>query len=92
MADLLILVWEHREPQGDPDVEVKIPATMAKWIPTLMKFIPQKNREEMWGSQVDFKAMFADIDEMIKTATANSSQELMSVRAKDTHVKVLVKG
>jgi len=92
MADLMILVWDHREPQGDPDVEVKIPATMAKWIPTMMRFVPKKNREEMWGDQVDFNAMFADIDQMIKSAAASGNQELMSVRAKDTHVKVLIKG
>jgi hypothetical protein len=92
MADLMILVWDHREPQGEPDVEVKIPATMAKWIPKMMRFVPKKNREEMWGADVDFDAMFSDIDQMIKTAAASGSQELMSVRAKDTHVKVLIQG
>jgi len=92
MADLMILVWDHREPQGEPDVEVKIPATMAKWIPKMMRFVPKKNREDMWGEGVDFDAMFSDIDQMIKTAAASGSQELMSVRAKDTHVKVLIQG
>jgi len=92
MADLLILVWEHKEPQGDPDVEVKIPATMAKWIPKMMRFVPKKNKEELWGGDVDFEAMFADIDQMIKTASASGNQELLSVRAKDTHVKVLLQG
>lgn len=92
MADLKILVWEHREAQGEPDVEVRIPATMAKWIPRMMRFVPKKNREEMWGADVDFAAMFADIDQMIRTASASGSQELMSVRAKDTHVKVLLQG
>jgi len=92
MADLKILVWEHREPQGEPDVEVKIPAGMAKWIPKMMRFIPKKNKEEMWGGDVDFNAMFSDIDLMIKAAAASGSQELMSVRAKDTHVKILVQG
>lgn len=87
---MMILVWEHREPQGDPDVEVKIPASMAKWIPKMMRFVPKKSREEMWGGEVDFDAMFADIDQMIKAATESGSQELMSVRAKDTHVKVLI--
>lgn len=92
MSDLKILVWEHREPQGEPDVEVRIPSSMAKWIPRMMRFVPKKNREEMWGADVDFDAMFADIDQMIKTASASGSQELMSVRAKDTHVKVLLQG
>jgi hypothetical protein len=62
MADLKILVWDHREPQGEPDVEVKIPASMAKWIPKLMRLVPKKNRDEMWGGEVDFDAMFSDID------------------------------
>lgn len=88
----MIMVWEHREPQGDPDVEVKIPASMAKWIPKMMKFVPKKNREELWGGDVDFDSMFSDIDQMIKSAAASGSREVMSVRAKDTHVKVLVQG
>lgn len=88
----MILVWEHREPQGDPDVEVKIPATMAKWIPKMMKLMPRRNKEEVWGGEVDFDAMFSDIDQMIKTAADTGNQELMSVRTKDTHVKVLIKG
>lgn len=92
MTDLKILVWEHREPQGEPDVEVRIPASMAKWIPRMMRFVPKKNREEMWGGDVDFDAMFSDIDQMIKTASASGTQELMSVRAKDTYVKVLLQG
>jgi len=73
-------------------VEVRIPSSMAKWIPRMMRFVPKKNREEMWGADVDFDAMFADIDQMIKTASASGNQELMSVRAKDTHVKVLLQG
>jgi hypothetical protein len=92
MADLMILVWEHREPQGEPDVEVKIPASMTKWIPKMMRFVPRKNREEMWGGDVDFDAMFSDIDQMIKTAAESGTQEVMSVRSKDTHVKVLIQG
>ncbi len=92
MSDLMILVWEHREPQGDPDVEVRIPASMAKWIPKMMKMVPRKNKEEMWGGDVDFDAMFADIDKMIDEASTGGVQEVMSVRAKDTHVKVLVQG
>jgi hypothetical protein len=92
LPDLKILVWEHREPLGEPDVEVRIPSSMAKWIPRMMRFVPKKNREEMWGADVDFDAMFADIDQMIKTASASGNQELMSVRAKDTHVKVLLQG
>ena len=47
MADLKILVWEHREPTGDPDVEVKIPASMAKWVPRMMRFEPRKTKEEV---------------------------------------------
>lgn len=92
MSDLMILVWEHREPKGDPDVEVKIPANMAKWIPKMMRFVPKKNRDEIWGNEVDFDAMFADIDQMIKTAATGGNQEIMTVRAKDTYVKVLIQG
>lgn len=92
LADLKILVWEHREPRGDPDVEVKIPASMARWIPKMMRFVPRKTKDELWGGGVDFDTMFADIDQIIKAAPSGGSQELISVRAKDTHVKVLVQG
>lgn len=92
MADLKILVWDHREPQGEPDVEVRIPASMAKWVPKMMRLVPKKNRDEMWGGEVDFDAMFSDIDQMIKSAAAGGNQEIMSVRARDSHVKVLIQG
>ncbi len=90
MAYLKIHIWEHREPQGEPDVEVKIPSSMSKWIPKMMRFVPRKTKDEVWGGDVDFDAMFADIDKMISDAQQGGTQELMTVRAKDTNIRIII--
>lgn len=91
MANLKILVWHNREGTGDPDVEVKIPASMAKWVPKLMKFVPKKTKEETWGGQeVDFDAVFADLENVVQEAVRTGQEELMSVKTRDGFVRVTV--
>ncbi|MDG7007735.1 MAG: hypothetical protein JRN06_05785 [Nitrososphaerota archaeon] len=91
MANLMILVWRSREATGDPDVEVKIPASMAKWVPKLMKLVPKKTKEETWGGQeVDFDAMFADLEKMVQEAIQTGQVELMSVKTRDGFVRITV--
>ena len=90
MANLMVLVWQHNEPAGEPDVEVKIPATMARWVPKLMKFVPKKTREEQWGRDIDFDAVFSDLENVIKEAVDKGEAELMSVKTHDSYVKILV--
>ena len=90
MANLMVLVWQRQEPTGEPDVEVKIPATMARWVPKLMKFVPKKTREEQWGRDIDFDAVFADLENVIKEAVEKGEAELMSVKTHDSYVKILV--
>jgi hypothetical protein len=90
MSNLMILVWQNREGTGEPDVEVKLPTKMAKWVPRLMKFVPKKTKEETWGQDVDFDAMVADLDGLIKDATDVGQPELMTVKSKDSFVKIIV--
>ena len=90
MANLMVLIWQNKEPAGEPDVEVKIPATMAKWVPKLMRFVPKKTREEQWGREIDFDAVFADIENVIKEAVEKGEAELMSVKTHDSFVRILV--
>ena len=90
MANLMVLIWQNEEPAGEPDVEVKIPATMAKWVPKLMRFVPKKTREEQWGREIDFDAVFADIENVIKEAVEKGEAELMSVKTHDSFVRILV--
>ncbi|HEV2226322.1 MAG TPA: hypothetical protein VGR56_05895 [Nitrososphaerales archaeon] len=90
MSNLSILVWQNKEGSGEPEVEVKIPVSMVKWVPRLMKFVPKKTREENWGEDVDFEGMFADIDKMVKEASEKGEPELMTVRAKDAFVRIKV--
>jgi hypothetical protein len=91
MANLKILVWKNKEATGDPEVEVKIPASMAKWVPRLMKFVPKKTKEETWGGQeVDFDAVFADLEKVIQEAIQTGQAELMSVKTRDSFVRIMV--
>ncbi len=90
MSNLKILVWREGEPRGEPDVEVKIPATLAKWVPRMMALVPKKTKAEVWGDEADFKNMFANIEELIKEATERGVLELMDVKTKEGHVKVLI--
>ncbi|HZW85278.1 MAG TPA: hypothetical protein VFE91_05190 [Nitrososphaerales archaeon] len=90
MSNLVILVWQHREMGGDPDVEVRIPTNLVKWVPKLMRFVPKKTKDETWGEGVDFDGMMADLDELVKEATASGKPELMTVKTKDAFVKMTV--
>ena len=91
MADLKILIWRSKEGTGDPDVEVKIPASMAKWVPKLMKLVPKKTKEETWGAQeVDFDAVFGDLEKVVQEAIQTGQAELMSVKSRDGFVRVTV--
>ena len=91
MADIKILVWKTPEPPAgaQPDVEVKIPAALAKWVPKMMAFVPKKNREETWGADADF-SMFADLEKMLNELPDAGVREIMDVKTKDARVKVLV--
>ena len=88
MAKLKILVWESKESSGDPDVEVIIPSYLAKWAPRMMKFMPKKVKDELWGSEINWEDF--DLDEMMKEAIEQGESELMEVKAKDAHVKMII--
>ena len=64
MANLKILVWQNAKATGEPEVEVKVPAGLAKWVPRLMKFVPRKTKEETWGQDVDFDGLVADVQKL----------------------------
>lgn len=90
MSNLKILVWQNRDMVGEPDVEVRIPTSLAKWIPRMMKFIPRKTKEETWGNDVDFNAMLSDLENLVKEAAEAGQPEIMDVKTKDAHIKILV--
>ncbi len=90
MSNLLILVWQNREGTGEPEVEVKIPVSMVRWVPRLMRFVPKKTKEETWGQDVDFEGMFADIDKLVAEATEKGQPDLMTVKSKDAFVKITI--
>jgi hypothetical protein len=90
MSNIMMFVWQNKEGTGEPDVEVKIPANMAKWVPRLMKFVPMKTKEETWGQDLDFDAMLADLDGLIKDVTDGGQPELLTVKTKDSFVRITV--
>jgi hypothetical protein len=90
MSNLKVLVWQNREGTGQPDVEIKIPVSLAKWLPRLMKLVPRKTKEETWGQDVNFDELFADIERLVNEAAAGGHSELMEVNTKDSHVKITV--
>lgn len=90
MSNLKILVWQNKEGAGEPDVEVKVPTSLAKWVPRLMKFVPRKTKEETWGHDINFDEMFADINTLVEEAAKSGQPELMDVKTKDSYVKILV--
>ena len=90
MTTIKILIWKTKDAMGDPDVEVKIPSAMAKWVPRLMAFIPVKNRAEVWGEDVDFKSMFSNMDQLVAEAVASGLSELAEVKTSEGRVKVLL--
>jgi hypothetical protein len=87
MAELKILIWDKREPVGDPDLEVKVPTTMARWLPRMMKFIPKQTKER-WGEGVDFDALFADVEQMLKEMTEKGERQMAEVKSMGTTVKI----
>lgn len=91
MADIKILVWKAREPPegAEPDVEVRMPASLAKWVPRMMRFIPKKTREETWGEDADY-SVFADLEKMVNELPETGIREIMDVKTKDSRLKVLV--
>ncbi len=89
MAKLKIVVWQSKnQPVGEPDVEVTIPSYMAKWVPRMMKLMPKQTKEDIWGSDVDFKDF--NLDEMIKEAVESGENQVMEVKSKDSYVKISV--
>jgi hypothetical protein len=90
LSYLKILVWKTSEPVGDPDVEVKIPSSLARWVPRMMMFVPRKTKEELWGANADFNAIFANIEQMVSDAVESGVKEVLDVKTKDSHVKVLI--
>ena len=88
MPKLKIFVWQNKhEPIGDADVEVTFPAYMAKWVPRMMKMIPKKTKEEVWGQDIDFMKDL-NFEEMINEAVNSGENELLEVRSKETYVKI----
>lgn len=90
MSDLKVLVWKNPEGTGDPEAEVKVPVSLAKWVPRMMKFIPRKTKEETWGTDINFDDMFADLEKLVQEAAQSGQKELVDVKTRDSHVKVLV--
>ncbi len=90
MSNLKVVLWRNSEGTGEPEVEVKVPTNLAKWVPVMMRFVPRKTKEEMWGGDVDFAEMFNDVEKIVKEASEKGQSEIMDVRSKDAHMKVLV--
>ncbi len=91
MASIKVLVWKMPEPPegAAPEVEVKMPAALARWFPKFMAFVPKKAREETWGPDADF-SMFADLEKMVNDLPEAGIKEIMDVKTKDSRIKVLV--
>lgn len=90
MTTIKILIWKTTVATGDPDVEVKIPSAVARWVPRLMAFMPKKTKDEVWGEDVDFKSMFENLDQLVAEAAAKGLSEIAQVKTKDGLVKILV--
>ena len=90
MSNLKILVWKNSEGTGDPDVEVKVPTSLAKWVPRMMRFVPRKTKEETWGHDVNFDEIFSDIEKLVKEASEGRQPELMTVKTKEAFVKIMI--
>ena len=84
----MVHTWQNKEGSGDPDVEVRIPASLAGWVPRLMRFVPRKTKEDTWGEDVDFNAIFADLESLVKDAAEKGQTELMTVKTKDAFVRI----
>ncbi len=91
MANIKILVWKTREPAegAEPEVEVKMPVALARWVPKLMAFVPKKAREETWGDEADL-SVFADLEKMVDDLPEAGVRELMDIKTKDSRIKITV--
>jgi hypothetical protein len=88
MAKLKILVWESKDPSGEPDVEVIIPSYLVKWAPRMMKFMPRSAKEEVWGTDINWEDF--NLDEMMNEAIEQGESELVEVKTKDAYVKMVI--
>lgn len=84
------MVWKNREGTGEPEAEIRVPANLAKWLPRLMIFVPKKTKEEVWGQDIDFGAMAADIDKMVQEAVATSPTMPMTIRTTDAFISISI--
>lgn len=81
-AKLKILVWENVEnTDEEPLVDVTMPTYLAKWADRMMRFMPKKAREEMWGEGADLSEL--NLQELIKEAMASGEKEIMEVKVRD---------
>ena len=90
MATIKILIWRSNDPAGDPDVEVRIPSRLAKWVPRLMAFVPKKTKSEVWGEDVDFQSMFSNIDQLVAEVAASGLTEVAEVKTKEGRMKIML--
>jgi hypothetical protein len=90
MATIKFLIWKTNDGTGDPDVEVRIPSAMARWVPRMMAFVPRKSREEIWGEDADFKSMFSNIDQLVAEAVASGLSEVAEVKTKEGRMKIVL--
>ena len=88
MVKLKILVWESRDPSGEPEVEVTIPSYLAKWAPRMMRMMPKEAREEVWGADVNWDDF--NLDELMKEAIDHGESELLEVKSKDSYVRIFI--
>jgi hypothetical protein len=90
MTNIKVLVWRNSDGTGDPEVEVKIPAAMARWVPRMVALVPKKSKAEVWGDGVDVDALFGNFEQLVTEAAQSGLKEILDVKSKDAHVKVLI--
>ena len=60
---------------------------MAKWVPRMMKLIPKKTKEDIWGQDIDFMKDF-NLEEMMNEAVTSVENEVKEVKSKEGYVKI----
>ncbi len=88
MAKLKILVWEKGDTTGEPEVEVTIPTYLIKWAPKMMKIMPKKAKQDLWGEDFDLNEL--NLDELITEAIEKGESEIMEVKARDAYIKIYI--
>jgi len=63
---------------------------LARWVPRLMKFVPKETKEKNWGKEVDFDALFGEIETLVKEASEKGESEILDVKMRDSHVKMII--